>query len=286
MKQMIRYFVLDIRKGTVMKWRLYAAYFLLVLGLSFLNETYYEWSILFGPDNAMTSFPLSLGDLLIVLFAGRDVYYPTSGMPFWLPVSWMFIVLMALYLTLDYPSFDLRSVGTNTLVRGKSRTAWWIGKSLWVIASVLLFCLLVLLAAVVVVVINGGELSLGVHTELPQVLGFNLAGLTGSPWDVGLFLLSIPVLLCSLCLVQMFLSFVIHPLPSFGCMAVILFLSAYFDLELLPGEYLMAARNAIFEVGGFRTEIGLVFAFALGVWATMCGALIFRYRDLFGKEQS
>lgn len=139
MSKVFRCLVLDLKKGTISQWKRYLVCFIAILGLLYINDVYISWSAPFyGADSFSTLSP-SLGELIISLYGGMDFYYPDSGMPFSMPVEWMFVVLLVLFLSLDYPLSDLSSTGQNALVMSSSRTAWWLAKCFWVLFTVIIF---------------------------------------------------------------------------------------------------------------------------------------------------
>ena len=283
MRKIFRCLLLDLKKGMLSQWKRYLVCFLAVFGISFLNMFYMGWWITYNdPDN--TTVLLSLGDSLAALFAGIDFYYPSSGMPFSLPVEWMFIILLALYVTLDYPLADLNTVGQNTLVTSASRSAWWLAKCFWVVISVLIFCLIVIVASCLATVCTGGVISFEIYSQIPLVLEFNTTSLLAAPWDIMPFLFVIPVMISAICLVQLYFSLLLRPIPGFGLMAIMLFFSAYCSNVLLPGEYLMAARCNLFIIDGYQVTIGFIFGFLLIVWAVLSSLFVFKRRDLLGGE--
>ncbi len=284
MKKLIKFYLSDLRKGLLFQWKRIAVCGIIIAGLLVLDEAYLNYSLNLRLDNSVVLQP-TLGDLLLSLFAGIDFYYPGNAVPFSLPVAWMFLILMIMYLALDYPTADLNSVGVNSLVLGSSRNLWWFSKCLWVISTVLVFCAIILLLSFLVTVSCGGALTLVAHSETPQILAFNMANLGEAPWDTERFLFSIPIILVALALVQLFLSQILRPIPGFACLAVLVFLSAYYDNSLLLGEYLMAARSSVYVLDGFSPEVGSLYAAMVGLWAALFGALFFSQQDILGKDQ-
>lgn len=284
-KKLLRFYLLDLRKGLVSQWKRILICAVLITFLLVLNVGYIDFYISNTPE-AADSFRLTFGDLSLSLFAGIDFYYPGSGVPFVLPVEWMFLILLVLYITLDYPLSDLYSVGVNSLIAGSSRSMWWLAKCLWVITSVMVFYCIILLLVLFITLVSSGILSFQIHSEVPQALAFNVGNLKEAPWDVMTFFIVVPVFLCSLASLQLFMSLLIRPVPSFVCMAIVLFLSAYCSTDFLAGEYLMAARSSVFIVDGFSPGIGIVFAVLLGLWSVLFGILFFSQQDILGKEKT
>ena len=252
MRRLARFYFLDIRKGLLFQWKRFLVGAFLVAGITVLNAVYIDYCIGLAPAQDFGSFRVSSGDLLVSLCAGMDFYYPNQSMPFPLPVAWMFLILLFLSLTLDYPLSDLNSVGSSCLVVGSSRVMWWLAKCLWVVTVVFACCLVAVALVSVLTFANGGVLSLSAHAEVLRLFSFNPESLKGAPWDMGMFFAVFFIVLCSFALLQLFLSLLTHPVVGFSRMAVLLFLSAYFDSGYLLGEYLMAARSSVFVGGGFR----------------------------------
>lgn len=283
MSKMLRFFVLDLRKGIASLWRRYALCFAGVIVLSLLDQSYYPWFVSFGADGALAD-PLSFGEVLISLFSGIKPYSPNSGVPFTIPFEWLFLVLMALYLVLDYPLSDLESTGTNTLVAGSGRSAWWAAKCFWAFVAISLFAVLVAASALFATLVAGGDLSLGVRAEVVSALNYDTGSLTGSSWNILPFLATLFIFLYALALTQMFLSLIAGPLPSFCCLAALLFFSAYYTNGLFPGEYLMAARSTVFLAEGFQPVVGQMFALGLIIWSALSGLAAFSQKDIYGKR--
>ena len=91
---------------------------------------------------------LGFADNLALVFAGSAPFEPRPGVMFVPPLGWLFLILLILYTTLDYPTESLHGLGLQALVRCRARTLWWASRFISV-AAVTAFSLLVLVCSVV-----------------------------------------------------------------------------------------------------------------------------------------
>ena len=274
----------DVSKSLpLLKWR-FLVCFIVALTLSVLSVRYAQFYYSISDPAAVVSF--TLGDAIVNLFAGRSTYYPSEAEPFVLPATWMTVVLLMLFATLDYPWSDLGSTGSASILACGSRSVWWLAKCAWVVIVILLLCLTVIAACTLAVLATGGSLSFDVSTNVPFYLLFDIYSLKESPWDFVSFAAALPIVLCALGLLQLHIALVLRPLPAFGVMAVLLILSAYFTHPLIVGEYLMAARSAVFLVDGLSPTFGVMLCAVFVPWLLVHGTLWFKHSDLIFRGDS
>ena len=65
---------------------------------------------------------LGFADNLALVFAGSAPFEPRPGVMFVPPLGWLFLILLILYTTLDYPTESLHGFGLQALVRCRART--------------------------------------------------------------------------------------------------------------------------------------------------------------------
>lgn len=230
---------------------------------------------------------LTLGDSFIFLLCGTDAYSPDPQRtePFSMPNAWLMICLLGAFLTLEYPQEDIDTSGEISILLGGSRTSWWLSKCLWVITTTSLFAIEIVIALSISTLILGGTLSIdvcGAAIERTNVFADAIQG----PWNTGLMAFTYFVAICSLNLIQLALSLVIKPIPSFGVTGLILLSSAYFANPLLPGEYLMSARSSLFVSDGFSPEFGIALNTVLALWAIVFSLIYFKQTDLMPRDDS
>ena len=75
---------------------------------------------------------LGFADNLAFVFAGSAPFEPRPGVMFVPPLGWLFLILLILYTTLDYPTESLHGFGLQALVRCRARPfggsrvlSWW-----------------------------------------------------------------------------------------------------------------------------------------------------------------
>ena len=118
---------------------------------------------------------LGFADNLALVFAGSAPFEPRPGVMFVPPLGWLFLTLLILYTTLDYPTESLHGFGLQALVRCRARTLWWVSRFI-LVAAVTAFSLLVVVCSVVIwSLVVSSSFSAVIHGESLQLA--NLA-----PW--------------------------------------------------------------------------------------------------------
>lgn len=139
--------------------------FIAVAAVTVANLVYaYGLSSVYG----VRTDTLGFADNLALVFAGSAPFEPRPGVMFVPPLGWLFLILLILYTTLDYPTESLHGLGLQALVRCRARTLWWASRFISV-AAVTAFSLLVVVCSVVIwslmvsasfsAVIHGGRFS-------------------------------------------------------------------------------------------------------------------------------
>ena len=118
---------------------------------------------------------LGFADNLALVFAGSAPFEPRPGVMFVPPLGWLFLILLILYTTLDYPTESLHGFGLQALVRCRARILWWVSRFI-LVAAVTAFSLLVVVCSVVIwSLVVSSSFSAVIHGESLQLA--NLA-----PW--------------------------------------------------------------------------------------------------------
>ena len=234
----------------------------------------------------------TFGDFLFYMTAGMEEYVPMPGNVFMFPALWMLLMLVPLYITLYYPFKDLTEYGKNVLVNSKSRSAWWLSKCVWAVASVFLYFLLLWGVIALFCLCGGGTLSLGVSKSLiyklipmpvENVYAFSGEMIVSGKLTLQMFLM--PVFIVSaFSILQMTASLWIKPFFSFCISAGVLVLSAYYLHPAFLGNYAMSQRNSILIQNGVDCQIGIVFSVVLLLISCVVGLCAFRRYDILNKE--
>lgn len=281
MRKTLLLFQLDFRKGLRSCKHKMIGIMIAVITLSLLSTSMRMASS--GPSIDT----LTLGDSFTFLLCGISIYSPDAqrSEPFVMPDAWLMVMLLGVFLTLEYPQEDIECSGETSILLGGSRTSWWLSKCLWVLTMTTLFAIEVVIGLSVSTLLLGGTLSPEVSGAALQRALFFVNAIQG-PWNVSLMMLTYFVALCSLSLIQLALSLVIKPIPSFGVTGLILLASAYFSNPLLPGEYLMSARSSLFVSRGFSPEFGIALNLALAIWAVVFSLIYFKQSDLMPRDDT
>ena len=146
--------------------------FIAVAAVTVANLVYaYGLSSVYG----VRTDTLGFADNLALVFAGSAPFEPRPGVMFVPPLGWLFLILLILYTTLDYPTESLHGLGLQALVRCRARTLWWASRFISV-AAVTAFSLLVVVCSVVIwSLVVSSSFSAVIHGESLQLA--NLA-----PW--------------------------------------------------------------------------------------------------------
>ena len=201
------------------------------------------------------------------------------------PAAWMLLVSLMAFSTLRFPFEDLRGEGGLVLVLSGSRVAWWVATCVWTILVVLAMwgsCLLSLLAWVLS---TSGRLSWEVSSFTPFLLQFDVGSLCPTPWPMAAFLGSAILMSCAVCLVQLLLATLLHPLVAYGSLWGTCSSRYSFSARGL-GNYLMAARSGQFLEGGVSAGTGALFALSPCLVSIVGGGLVFRHLDVLGRRLS
>lgn len=231
---------------------------------------------------------LSIDDVLTSIFGGMMIYDFTTNMPFNLPIAWLLMMALVLFLPLSYPLRDLSGFGLQVLVGTKNRLAWWLSKCIWLGLYSALVWLLALAISFTVSLVTSGSVDSGVSQDAASLLSLDTWDYVSVPRSAGLapFVISACMMTWALCVAQLTLSLWIRPVLSFTVGALTMFASAFFFIPFLPGQYLMAGRSNLLIKSGVDPLMGLALAALIGAVSYAVGAIRFSHMDLVGKEYS
>ena len=245
---------------------------------------------------------LSFGECMLLIWYGMMPYYPDNGDLFLFPMAWFCVLVAAAFTVADYPSRDLEGMGSTVVVVSGSRWAWWLSKCLWVVLMGLIVVGITMVFSLVVTLVCQGSLSLAVRPGVACVLeaGFNFeiqdASRLIQEGEAAAVASALPSLdiapaigVATLCLVaillmQTVLSVHLHPVLGIAATIAVLFLSAYFFVPWLPGEYMLLARSGVLLDEGLNLDVGVLLGAGISVVAVVAGGLVFNRIDLVGKR--
>ena len=222
-------------------------------------------------------------DNLALVFAGSAPFEPRPGVMFVPPLGWLFLILLILYTTLDYPTESLHGFGLQALVRCRARILWWVSRFI-LVAAVTAFSLLVVVCSVVIwSLVVSSSFSAVIHGESLQLANLapwflKAAEADALPFFVGLFLA-----FEALAFAQAAVGFVLGSSVSFVVLMSSLICSAFARHWVLLGNALMLLRWGGIVKEGIATGSSVLFSIVIMSLCLSLGGLWFRRADLIEK---
>lgn len=169
---------------------------------------------------------------------------PATGkpdIPYFLPTTAVILWIFASFLTGHFPSHELQMCAEHTVLRAKSRFAWWNAKCLWNFLAVLLFYSLLLLGAFLLALFTNTKDLTSFEWIFHQKLFLQEPSFNISFW-AAIFLIPI---ICTVAMtqIQMTLSLFIGSNLSYIVMIIYFICCAYFQSPFLIGNGMMLIRN-------------------------------------------
>ncbi len=266
----------DLYIGLLCGWRRYLPVFFLAAILFSMPYMGYR-SLL--QEGSIQPGPITLGNYLLSAFSGILPYDPASGAPFQIPIYWFALQLYLAFVVGGYANRDLAGYGKNILIRARTRTGWWLSKCLWNVAGVLVYYAILFLCAVLFAAATG---SVSLLPNL-QIAGewLNMDCSAASAQQVALVAALAPLLTSlAVCLLQMFLSFLLRPIYGYVAVAVLMIASAYCFTAVLPGNWSMLLRSEALLPGGIPFEVALLLSLLLMAVSVLAGLIYFKRCDI------
>lgn len=279
----IKVFAHDLRCG-LLRRRYLLAPFLVIIECFYIGD----WAAALG----MKPY---LGDLILYMFRGKEVFGSGISDAADLPLPWFLIMGGLLLMNLDYMLYDLTNAGQQVILRSRSRSGWFLSKCLWNLLSTALCFGVMLLTAVLVTLYYGGDLALTNHP--------GLSGLLFGPYAQGEIavtarqtlaagVLAPFVTMAALSMLQMTLCLFMKPVFSFLICQTQLILALFWKSPFCLGEGAMVMRSSWvaaddlgLQYAGDSTYAALAFAAAVLVLCVAAGTVRFRHTDILGLEE-
>ncbi|MBY4797892.1 hypothetical protein K6V98_05950 [Collinsella sp. AGMB00827] len=271
----LRMVALDLREGL----RSIAGWYVALIGVCTLSFCSALLTLLAYGRPAV----FSLGEALVFLSAGVPEQLLGQSEPVRIPVEWLIIFMLSLYMVLWYPYRDFHGFGSQIMVASGGRLAWWFSKCFWVCASILLYWMVAGVCAFICAFITGGALDLRVTDSLGYALTWN-----GSPLSdyhlICLYLCSVVVNTVALALIQLVISLIWHPLIAYVASLSILVLSVLiFDIPYLLGNQIMFLRNLASDGFGHDPIMGIVIGCSVIAMCVVVGAIRMPFIDIVDR---
>ncbi|WP_368143083.1 hypothetical protein [Collinsella aerofaciens] len=254
--------------------------FIAVAAVTVANLVYaYGLSSVYG----VRTNALGFADNLALVFAGSAPFEPRPGLMFVPPLGWLFLILLILYTTLDYPTESLHGLGLQALVRCRARTLWWASRFI-LVAAVTAFSLLVVVCSVVIwSLVVSSSFSAVIHGESLQLANLAPWFLKADEADALPFFTGLFLAFEALAFAQAVIGFVLGPSVSFVVLTSYLICSAFARHWVLLGNALMLLRWGGIVKEGIATGSSVLFSIAIMSLCLSLGGLWFRRADLIEK---
>lgn len=254
--------------------------FIAVAAVTVANLVYaYGLSSVYG----VRTDTLGFADNLALVFAGSAPFEPRPGVMFVPPLGWLFLILLILYTTLDYPTESLHGLGLQALVRCRARTLWWASRFISV-AAVTAFSLLVVVCSVVIwSLVVSSSFSAVIHGESLQLANLAPWFLKAAEADALPFFIGLLFAFEALAFAQAAVGFVLGPSVSFVVLMSYLICSAYARHWALLGNALMLLRWGGIVKEGIAAGSSVLSSIGLMALCLSLGGLWFRRADLIEK---
>lgn len=277
---------LDLKRALLGKWRRYLVALFFFVFLTLACRISYDNAYLQNPELTHFAVP-TLGDLLLYLFGGCDLYLFDLSKPFSIPFRWLLLVLLAIYVNFDLADESITGVNIQLLLRSAGRKKYWLSKVICVVVGASLYFLLGILTTIVCCLAFGGECTLEIDNLILNVMQLSSMVPRKSISPGFLPALAVEFLgVLSIVLVQQFLSLLVKPAGSFFCMAAFLVMSAYFMAPYLFGNYAMMIRSSLLCDGGLDAAKGFVILMIVCLLSVLGGCIVFVRKDILSKGES
>lgn len=200
---------------------------------------------------------LTIMNILLYLFEGKEPFSPEYGNAFVFPVTWLVLFLFAAYITLDYPYSNMTQAGIQVLIRVKSRGLWWAAKCIWVFCGTLLYFAVGYLVTWIICLAFRIDISWEFAESVNvHILNMELENITSG--QAVMLVLIFPIMVAlAMNYIQLFLGLFLDRIYCFLVIAVILFASTYFSSPVLVGNYAMIKRSVLCQEQGVSLVSGI-----------------------------
>ena len=268
----------DLRRGVIRNWIfLFVPVCVAIICISFRQSLLF-WQT-YGFQDVSASWALYVADF----FKGLADVDRERG--FQIPVLWMLGLLFPLFITLNYPFRDIKTIGVQLLLRSESRVGWWLAKCVWCLCCTVVYFLLTYGTVTVLCAVWDIPLTLEISGDSIIVL-FADTGMMPDVQEVsaGQVILTVLVLpfltVTALNMLELLLSLIIRPVYSFLACVSLVAASAYAKSPILFPNYANIARSGAFFVTGMDGRLGIAICLAVVVFSVAAGAAVFRRWDI------
>lgn len=251
--------------------------------VSVANLVYaYGLSSTYGVDTSHLSF----ADNLALVFAGSTPFEFKPGVMFIPPLGWLFLVLLILYTTIDYPTEPMRGIGLQVLVRCRSRRVWLLSRYIVVLIMTAAAFAMTVAVSAAWTSLGRGSFDMLVHGDALRLANLGPDFLEATQADGFLFFAGVLIALEAFAFIQTSIGFMVGPSVSFAISLAYLVVSSYARHWALLGNALMLLRWGDLVKGGVCVGSCAALSFLLATVCVMFSGLWFSRADVIRKLDS
>lgn len=184
---------------------------------------------------------------------------------------WVFIQLYLAVVVGVYPVKDLHMAGQQILLKSGNRKAWWFGKVIWNILSVLGFYLVLYLSVTAVSIVTGGF-----KAAQPEVAAFLLENqkIENAGTELYMYAMAVPVIVSlAIAVTQMMIAVVFQPPMGYIWVCAVIAAGIFIYSPYSLGNYLMLMRTPVLLHGSILNTL----------WAVVLGSLLILVSVVIGS---
>lgn len=280
MNLLIKQIINDVKQGVISEYIKYIIAFavMLFLCVSFSTSVKHGFTV-----NKIDSNSMTITDVILNIFKGMKPYDPASKTQFDMPTAYILLNVILAFIIGNYPMNDLLGFGKNVLVRTKNRATWWISKCIWNVISVICFYTILIVTIFVICAILGKVSFEPTISICTKITGIDITQKTHYV-DIVMLIFTVymlPILTSlALSMLQMTIAFITSPVISYMVIVAIFVGGAFYNNQLLPGNYFMILRNQTLLDGGFNTYFAILEDISIFIISALVGYIYFKKIDI------
>lgn len=227
---------------------------------------------------------VTVTNILLFLFQGKEAFSPELGNAFVFPVIWMLIFLFSAYITLGYPFRNLTEHGIQVITRTHNRMRWWFSKCIFVFCSTVFYFGICFFTVFLFAFVFKIKLTFR-YAEFANIELMNMKMKNVSKMQMLMLLGVLPVLTAlAVNYIQLFFGTFLNQIYCYMGITILLFASSYFQTPAAIGNFAMVKRSSYCVDGGMTIRAGLIINTVLIVLCITAGTIRIRRYDILKKD--
>lgn len=258
--------------------------YLLLTGLGIVGMWSFGEQYLPYVEHGILSHKATAADQLANLFWGAPPLAENRDLRNDIPILWLLIMIIFTTAVGYYLYQQGEGFGRIILLKGESRTAWWLSKCIWCTMSATLALASLMIGILISGIFQG--ISWGaVSWDILRVTK-GMQGQEGGAVESMLLVTVLPFLiLAATALWQQVLSMIIQPLVALLLIVAYYLAASFYDSPLLLGTYITFCRSKYVVNGGWSLGEGVCVGAVAYILAIFIGIVVVKRRDFLQRHQ-